>query len=266
MIEKPIVASANGSRLAVQIYGSGQPLVCIHAPGIGMINFSRLAGLAEHFQLILPDLPGHGASAPLPIPFTMADLSETLEETVHALGHKQVVVMGYSQGAPLALEWCLRHPGSIAGLVLISGFSEVNEWYLHSRFYLAEAIAKLGGVRLLARSTAASHLDKQADRERWIAHASRTDAKSLHHLYTIGHRYRCTERLHEITRPVLLVYGQEDKHMHPYGKLMEKHLPQARMVAIPGVKHQIVTRAAEPLGHLCKEFIGSFSVSPFDPT
>ncbi|NOU57731.1 alpha/beta fold hydrolase [Brevibacillus borstelensis] len=257
MSENTIVPTANSSRLAVQLYGSGQPLVCIHAPGIGMINFSRLHGLAEHFQLILPDLPGHGASEPLFVPFTMADLSETLEEMIHALGHKRVVVMGYSQGASLALDWCLRHPDSIAGLVLISGFSEVNELYLHSRFYLAEAIAKLGGVSLLARSTASSHLDKQADKEQWIKHASRTDAKTLHHLYRIGHHYRCTERLHEIKQPVLLVYGQQDKHMHPYGELLEKHLPKAKLVAVPGVKHQIVTRAASSLSRLCREFIGS---------
>ncbi|USG63892.1 alpha/beta hydrolase [Brevibacillus ruminantium] len=261
MSETSIVSSAKGSKLAVQLYGNGQPLVCIHAPGIGMINFSRLHELAEHFQLILPDLPGHGASDPLPIPFTMADLSETLEETIHALGHERVVVMGYSQGASLALKWCLRHPHSIAGLVLVSGFSEVNEWYLHSRFYLAEAIARMGGVGVLARSTASSHLDKESDKERWITHGSRTDAKTLHHLYTIGHRYRCTERLHEIKQPVLLLYGQQDTHMHPYGKLMGKHLPQARMVSVPGVKHQIVTRAAEPLSRLCIEFIGSIPVS-----
>jgi pimeloyl-ACP methyl ester carboxylesterase len=245
----------SGTSMSYLVKGEGIPLICIHAPGIGFVNFMRQHPLADYCQLVLPDLRGHGSSTPATESFTIADLAKDLVYLIESLQAPQVVVLGYSQGGSLALECCLQLPERIAGAVLISSFSEVNELYLHSRFYMAEALASMHAVSFLARSTAASHLNDKNEQQTWIAHAERTDAYSLHQLYRAGHLYQCTARLHEIHVPVLSLYGSDDKQMHPYGKLMADHLPDCDTQLIPQVKHQVVTKAADACNRLVRDFL-----------
>ncbi|MFY0545122.1 alpha/beta fold hydrolase [Brevibacillus sp. H7] len=244
----------DGRSLSYQSFGEGLPLLCIHAPGIGSVNFSLQAPLSDSFQLIIPDLRGHGDSSPAKEPFDMADLARDLKTLVELLGIDRLIVLGYSQGGSVALECCLQFPQYIAGGILASSFSEVNELYLHSRFYMAQAMASLGAVSFLARSTASSHLDDKKEQERWIAHAKRTDAYTLQQIYIAGHHYNCTGRLRNIHVPMLLVYGRNDKKMHPYGKLLASHLPFADLRTVPNVSHQVITKAADGFNQLCREF------------
>lgn len=245
----------DGAHLSYQRMGSGTPLLLIHAPGIGSVNFSYQAPLAATCELIIPDLRGHGDSSPFQTPFSLSKVADDLAALISRLGHEQVVLFGYSQGAAIALECLLRYPDLFAGAVLVSGYSEVSDVYLHTRFYLAQAMASLHGVSLLARSTASSHLTDEAEQRRWIAHGEKTDAYTLHHLYIAGHQFHCTNVLSEISQPVLLLYGEQDKPMHRYAALLAKGLPSAELHFIPGVKHQLVTRAWESCNRLTGEFI-----------
>lgn len=245
---------SNGEQIACTFLGQGTPLVCIHAPCIGSINFTAQQPLADSHQLILPDLPGHGQSSSLAKPFTIHDLAVCLHDLLSLLGHERPVLLGYSQGASIALEYALCYPNKVQALILVSAFSEVSDLYLHSRFYMAEAMAHLHGVPLLARSITSSHMEDPHTQEKWIKHASMTDADTLKYLYVAGHSYDCSERLHEIHLPTLLVYGEEDRHMHRYGQLLHAGLSQAEMVLIPSVAHQVVTKASTELNRLCREF------------
>jgi len=245
----------NGSFLSYAIEGAGPPILFIHAPCIGYVNFQRQLPLASEYQLIIPDLRGHGESSPAREPLTMGDIAEDLRELVQQATNQKIVLCGYSQGGSVALEFMLRYPELILGGILASGFSEVNDFYLHSRFYLAQAISKMHGIPLLARSTAASHLDEKHEQEQWLNHGQKTDAYSLEQLYQAGHAYNCTSRLGEIQAPVLLVYGEQDKPMHPYGKLLMKGLSRAEIAYLPGVKHQVITRQHEMFNNLCRDFV-----------
>ncbi|MED4779290.1 alpha/beta hydrolase [Brevibacillus choshinensis] len=249
-----ILTLSNGEQIACTLLGQGTPLVCIHAPCIGSINFTSQQPLSDSYQLVLPDLPGHGRSSSLAKPFTIHDLTVCLHEIMGLLGHERPILLGYSQGASIALEYALCFPDKVQGLILVSAFSEVSDLYLHSRFYIAEAMASIHGVPLLARSITTSHVENPDMQETWIRHVSLTDADTLKHLYVAGHSYHCTDRLPEIHLPTLLVYGEEDRHMYRYRQLLHQGLPQAKSVIIPGVAHQVVTKASTELNRLCREF------------
>ncbi|UFJ38866.1 alpha/beta hydrolase [Brevibacillus humidisoli] len=253
-MEQKYVDLPDGRTLACHISGQGTPILFIHAPAIGYINFLRQQPLAADHLLILPDLRGHGDSSPVPRPFALEEIADDLEALLRQLGLEKALICGYSQGGSLALECCLRFPERIAGLILASGFSEVSDFYLHSRYYLAEAMSAARGLLLIVHSTAQSHLDDPAERQLWTQHGSRTDPPTLHQLYKAGHDYHCSDQLKEIAAPVLLVYGGEDKPMHRYAKILQEQLRSSQLTLIPRVSHQVVTKAAPVFNRLCRQF------------
>lgn len=251
------ITLADGHVYSFQRFGRGTPLLLIHAPAIGHVNFFAQDSLSDQFQLIIPDLPGHGDSSPIPVPFSLSAIAKQLCELLSRNTTQKAIVCGYSLGGPLALECLLASPELFAGGILVSGFSEVNELYLHTRFYMAEALTALHGVTLLARSIASSHLDDPVIQKQWVSHMEKTDSSTLLHLYRAGHASDSTARLAKISAPLLLLCGQDDQRMHPYAHLIEKHAPNAHTVILPGVSHQIVTKVPDRFHEEVRRFAAS---------
>jgi pimeloyl-ACP methyl ester carboxylesterase len=93
--------------------GEGPPLLLVHGFGGAAWNFSELAPLLPGRRLIIPDLPGHGASSPLPAP-TIAGFADVLAELLDGPAD----VLGHSMGGVVALRLAERHPSLVRSLVL----------------------------------------------------------------------------------------------------------------------------------------------------
>jgi pimeloyl-ACP methyl ester carboxylesterase len=93
--------------------GEGPPLLLVHGFGGAAWNFAELAPLLPGRRLIIPDLPGHGASSPLPAP-TLAGFADVLAQILDG----PVDVLGHSLGGVVALRLAERHPALVRRLVL----------------------------------------------------------------------------------------------------------------------------------------------------
>jgi magnesium chelatase accessory protein len=111
---------ASGIRWHVQRMGKGPPLLLIHGTGAATHSWRDLLPLlAPHFDVIAPDLPGHGftRSSPshrLSLPGMAADLGRLLV----AIGVRPEVAVGHSAGAAILARMCLD--GKIAPRLLVS--------------------------------------------------------------------------------------------------------------------------------------------------
>src|SRR5260221_7691210 len=85
--------------------GEGPPLLLVHGFGGAAWNFSELGPLLPGRRLIIPDLPGHGASSPLPAP-TLAGFADVVAEILD----EPMDVLGHSMGGVVALRLAARHP------------------------------------------------------------------------------------------------------------------------------------------------------------
>src|SRR5215217_5669068 len=68
-------------RLRYYVGGEGAPLVLVHGLGGAASNWVGVAPhLAEHFRVLVPDLPGHAGSSPLPAAATLDPYAERVHE------------------------------------------------------------------------------------------------------------------------------------------------------------------------------------------
>lgn len=81
-----------------------------------------MEGLADRFRVIAPDLRGFGDSEPAPIDATrgVRDFADDLHALLVALGlsERPAVLLGWSVGGSVVMQYAVDHPGSVAGLVL----------------------------------------------------------------------------------------------------------------------------------------------------
>jgi pimeloyl-ACP methyl ester carboxylesterase len=93
--------------------GEGPPLLLLHGFGGAAWNWTALAPLLAGRRVLIPDLPGHGGSSPLPAP-SLAGFADA----VAALVEEPVGVVGHSLGGVVALRLAERRPELVRGLVL----------------------------------------------------------------------------------------------------------------------------------------------------
>jgi pimeloyl-ACP methyl ester carboxylesterase len=103
--------------------GSGKPLVLLHG-GLGDAEqhwSPTFEALSPHFQILAPDLPGFGVSAPLPMPSYQNYLNwlQLLFDMLNIGG--PLLMMGHSFGAVLSRLFAAENTGYVSRLALIDG-------------------------------------------------------------------------------------------------------------------------------------------------
>jgi pimeloyl-ACP methyl ester carboxylesterase len=111
---------ARGSRLYVQIAGSGRPVVFLHG---GLHHFDNTFArqrdeLALSHTVIGIDQRGHGHSPDDARPFSYQDMAEDTAEVIRRLGFGAVDVVGHSDGANVALRLARAHPERVRRVVV----------------------------------------------------------------------------------------------------------------------------------------------------
>jgi pimeloyl-ACP methyl ester carboxylesterase len=110
---------ARGCRLRYLVAGEGDPLVLVHGLGGAAANWLALGPLLlPGRRLIVPELPGHGGSSPLPAAPSLSPYADRLGLLLDREGAAPAVVVGHSLGGAVALRLALRRPEAVSALVL----------------------------------------------------------------------------------------------------------------------------------------------------
>jgi pimeloyl-ACP methyl ester carboxylesterase len=114
-------ADVNGVDLYYERHGTGRPMILLHGGlGSGAMFAPILDTLAEHHEVILPDLQGHGRTADVDRPLDHRLMADDISELIDQLGLDRPDVVGYSLGGGVAFFTALKYPAKISKLVVIS--------------------------------------------------------------------------------------------------------------------------------------------------
>lgn len=112
-------------RIFARTGGSGPPLLLLHGYPQTNVMWHQLAPeLAQHYSLVMPDLPGYGWSdAPRSdaehAPYTKRAMADAMIVVMESLGHARFRLVGHDRGGRVAYRLALDHPGRVERLALL---------------------------------------------------------------------------------------------------------------------------------------------------
>jgi len=189
--------------------GSGEPLVLLHGNGEDSTYFEHQVGfLAKRFRVIAPDTRGHGKTPRGAAPFTLEQFACDLREFLDGLDIGAAHLLGFSDGANIAMLFALAHPGRVKSLVLNGGnlFPEGLEPDVRAEDARAFAEAQAAG-----------------------------DTRALELLrLMMDEPHIRPEQLAGICVPTLVVAGTHDMILEEHTRLIAASIPGARLAFVEG--------------------------------
>jgi len=110
------------------LHGQGEPLVLLHGFTGSSNDWSLFFhDLASEYQLVIPDLRGHGRSTNSLMEFTFRQCALDVFALLDHLGIERFKAIGLSGGGNTLLHMATQQPGRIVAMVLVSATSYYPE-------------------------------------------------------------------------------------------------------------------------------------------
>lgn len=251
-----------GRRIAYDREGSGPPLMLVHGAAQDSAVWRDVTPyLTSNFDVISPDLPGHGKSDLWHggVVHSVDVHAEVLMQFIRSLGLERPVVVGHSLGAAVCLRLASRWVTSVSAVVNIAGSAEsatARVGYPGDLLDLAEVNPtdwmETNFYSLFGRHIPASR--------RWELSF---DARRVAPEVVIGdlHAYTSCDFLSELTKieaPVLSVAGEDDWSCTPERVRLSHEMLSAKSkyVLLDSVGHLPQLEAPSSVAELIRQFIG----------
>lgn len=240
--------------LAYSTYGDPQrpAIAFLHGIRLGREIWEPHARALMHaYHIVTLDLPGHGANTG--IPFTPEGIATTVAEVLATVSPSPPLIVGYSLGGYVAMQYAALHPERTRAL-LLSGctldFESWKSWPYEVTARLSQTIPEsvldwLMNVSLrltLPRNWARLVSGIPFNRDVFM----RTSA--------LAHASKFSEKLKDYRKPVLFVNGEYDLIFRADERRFLNRVPQARLRILRGVDHTAPMRNVEEFTAIVREF------------
>jgi pimeloyl-ACP methyl ester carboxylesterase len=237
--------------------GSGPTLLFLHSFGAGAdIWRPQLLEFARDHHVIAPDLRGHGGStwrtglAPAAMALDAIGLA-------HRLGCQDLVVVGLSMGANVAIQMAAMESSLIRGLVLASAFTTPAQPLSDVLNGISREAELVIDMKDYARRRAERMLPGAgAGAEDFFIDASRMSKAALVTLGRSLARWNVTPLVRAVGAPCLLLRGEKDPYVTPETtEEIADRLRSAEVRTLPGAGHICNLDAPELFNRAAREFV-----------
>lgn len=102
--------------------GKGTPFIFLHGNGEDLDYFRhQIEYFSKDYRVIAVDTRGHGKSPRGDAPFTMEQFAKDLNGLMEGLEISKAVILGFSDGANIAMKFALKYPEKVQALILNGG-------------------------------------------------------------------------------------------------------------------------------------------------
>lgn len=227
-------------------------LVLIHGSGGNHEVWShQLESMSGAFNVIAPDLPGHGLSEGRGEQ-EISRYAEWIRRFTKTLGAVPLVIGGHSMGGAVTIELCLRPPRRLLGAVFIGTGARLR--VMPDIFGFLEKDRE--AFEDIIRQYGFSQKTDEFVKDTYFRISRKTDP-----LVTMGDFRACNgfdrmERLGEIKVPTMVLVGADDQLTPPkYAQYLHEKLSQSRLEVIPDAGHVIMLEQPGELNRKLEEFI-----------
>lgn len=200
--------------LYYQEQGEGEPLFLLHGNGEDGTYFAnQISFFSDRYRVIAVDTRGHGKSPRGTAPFTMEQFAMDLHSLMEKLQIQRGIILGFSDGANIAMKFALKYPDQVKALILNGG--NLNTKGVKRNIQIPIEI----GYRFAKLFAGKSE-----------------EAKS--HMEILGLMVNepniRPEELCAIQAPTLVIAGTKDMIKTAHTELIADHIPNAKLSVIPG--------------------------------
>lgn len=216
--------------------GQGFPLLLLHGNGEDHTYFKHQMGpFSEKFRVIALDTRGHGQSPRGTAPFTLEQFAEDLKGFLDSREIRRCHLLGFSDGANIALLFALKYPDYVEKLILNGADLYPSAVKLSTQ---APIVLGWGLLRIIRR------FDKKAQ-PKW----------ELLDLMTTQPHIR-PEALSALTMPTLVAAGDRDMIREKHTRLIARAIPNSQLAILPG-DHFVARRNWQAFNPLVLNFLES---------
>lgn len=219
----------------IQLYfektGCGEPLILLHGNGEDRTVFAgQIPHFAKRFTVYAVDTRGHGKSPRGTKPFTLSQFADDLRDFLDEQGIEKTHVLGFSDGANIAVLFALRYPKRLLSLVLNSGNLDPDG-------LMQETVDEI-------RTAYAKAKEKRTEEERKEA--------ALLELMLFEPQIK-PESLSKIDVPTLVIAGDHDVIREEHTRLIAESIPNAELVILSGT-HGVAEESPEAFNDALDRF------------
>ena len=210
---------------AYQEAGSGEPLILLHGNGEDSSYFRhQIEHFQDRYRVIAVDTRGHGKSPRGEAPFTIRQFARDLYDFMEARGIAEAVILGFSDGANIAMRFAMEHPERVRALILNGG--NLDPAGVKRSAQLPIEI----GYRI-ARRFAARSAEARKNAEMLGLMVNEPNIKPA--------------ELSQLTMPTLVLCGTRDMIRESHSREIAGSIPWAKLVILPGTHFLANLRPAE---------------------
>jgi pimeloyl-ACP methyl ester carboxylesterase len=243
-------------RAALFEAGTGHPLLLLHGWGATKELMLPIAQRLTGYRVIVPDLPGFGATEPPPRAWGVDDHSAWVIALLDRLGVERTHVVGHSHGGRIAIALAATRPERVDKLVLTdsAGIRPRHGLRYHWRvrtFKLLRAAARSPLMPAAIRRAAEQRAERRGSAD--YRAASGTLRATMVRLVNADMR----PQLAALQAPTLLIWGAHDEETPPSdARTMERLIPDAGLVMLEGSGHFAYAEQPDRFCRIVDVFLG----------
>jgi pimeloyl-ACP methyl ester carboxylesterase len=237
--------------------GGGTPLVLVHGLGARGEDWSAMipALAAKGFHVYVPDLLGYGRSPKPDVDYSISLEEQTVANFMQSVHVPRADVGGWSMGGWVAMKLALDHPEMVDRLIVYDSAGV----YFPATFgpELFTPTDPTGVRKLVAFLTpkpraipefAAEAMVRKLQANAWVVNRSTASM--------INGRDLLDFRLHNISQPMLIVWGAQDELIPlASGERIHQGVPQSVLNVFDGCGHLAPAECARPIVESTVEFL-----------